>query len=75
MLILQAPATQKRLLAGTEKYYRTLMLDTDNFGKKTHFPLPWVLLIRTKWGAIGINAYVGFLGGELMSMEKKSKKY
>ena len=47
-----------------------MALDTDDFGnKKMHFPLPWVVLIRTiKWATIVINVYAGFLGGEHLSI-------
>ena len=47
-----------------------MVLDTDDFGeKKLHFPLPWVVLIRTfKWATMAINVYVGFLDGELLSI-------
>ena len=54
-----------------------MALDTDDFGnKKLHFPLPWVVLIRTiKWAAMAINMYVGFLDGELLSISKKNLEY
>ena len=46
------------------------------FWKKLHFPLPCIVLIRTtKWAAMAINVYAGFLDGELMSILKKSKKF
>jgi len=51
-----------------------MALDTDNFGIKLHFPLPWVVVIRTtKLAVMAINAYAGFLDGELTSIFKKSK--
>ena len=50
-----------------------MALDTDDFGeKKLHFPLPWVVLIRTiKWAAMTINMYARVMGWGALEYLKK----
>ena len=53
-----------------------MALDTDNFGEKKHFPLPWfVFIITINWAAMAMNMYVGFLAAKLLVFKKNLKNF